>query len=137
VASKAGGEFVKLLHPFSAALAFDRAAKPPGWTGSISNKPAVCLAWWYVSAAARATSRYSPTKRTAMSLEDSWVACGHGCSPLLVGMDVCPAITGNGCEAGPGEGVALADSGRQSVETDRRALRAIVAVDLQGRTTGG
>jgi hypothetical protein len=71
----------------SAALAVDSAAKPSGWTGSIPNSSAACLAWWYVSAAACAASRYSPTKRHTMSLMDSW-SLVVVILPLLVRMNM-------------------------------------------------
>jgi hypothetical protein len=121
----------------SAALAVDSAAKPSGWTGSISNSSAACLAWWYVSAAACAASRYSSTKRHTMSLMDSWSLVVVILPPVGSYERVLPS---RGMLAKPPRVKgSLADSGRQPEErlqTDVRALRDRGRRSSR-RTTGG
>jgi hypothetical protein len=132
---KAGGEFVQLLHPLFCCpglrqglqvnrIDFEQLSSLLG----VVVRVRCCLRGL----------RYSPTKRRTMSLMDSW-------SLVVV---ILPPVGSYG-RVLPSPGMlakpprvkgSLADSGRQPEErlqTDVRALRAIVAVDLQGARPAG
>jgi hypothetical protein len=141
VASKAGGEFVQLLHPLFCCPGRRRSREA-------SRVDRIDFEFEQVSSLLGVVVRLrcgprdlavQPTKRTAMSLEDSWSLVVM-VVPSGWFVETCPAITRDACDAGPGSRGRLADSGRQPEErlqTDVRALRAIVAVDLQGARPAG
>jgi hypothetical protein len=136
---KAAGEFVQLLHPLFCCPGL-RQRREASRVDRIDFEQVSSLLGVVVRL--RCCPRdlaVQPHQAKRDVAEGLLVACGHGCSPRLVRRDV--SCHHEGClRSRPRVKGRLADSSGQPEErlqTDVRALRAIVAVDPQGVRPAG